>query len=173
MTENNDDKELQNALAIIEDGETLDQLKEQLSSVQNQYDVNLLATAGKETKGLKLYDKLVHAMDDCFLKVLSNSDIDDDFHRLLAITTYKHEYEHELHHLNQYWPAWCDTLLSYGYFLIQQEFGMGGYTYIHVTFERWLKKTMNENSTPYTLAKAYNIWEHTRMATIDYSEVDA
>lgn len=170
MTENGTDKELRNAMAINEDGHKLEQLKAQLSDIQSQCNANQLATAGKETDALKLYDELIRGMDGHLLKVLSNSDIDDDFHVLEAIISYKREYDSELRRLSRYWPAWFETLLCYSYFLTHRKFGLGGYTFLHVTFVRWLKDIMGENATAYILALAYNTWSDAKVATTDCSD---
>lgn len=171
MVENNiSDKELQNAMSINKDSQNLNQIKDQMTSVQNDYDAMQLSIAGKGTDALKLYDNLVRGMDDCFLKVLSDSGLDDDFHLLEVITDYDREYASDLRHLSRYWLEWFETLEYYKYFLTHRKYGVGGYTFIHETFVRWLKDVIGESATAYTLATAYNVWFDAKMATTDYSE---
>ena len=171
MVENNiSDKELQNAMSINKDSQNLNQIKDQMTSVQNDYDAMQLSIAGKGTDALKLYDNLVRGMDDCFLKVLSDSGLDDAFHLLEVIADYDREYASDLRHLSRYWLEWFETLEYYKYFLTHRKYGVGGYTFIHETFVRWLKDVIGESATAYTLATAYNVWFDAKMATTDYSE---
>lgn len=171
MVETNiNDKEFQNAMSINKDNQSLTQIKDQMTSIQNEYNATQLSIAGKGTDALKLYDELVRGMDDCFLKVLSDSGLDDDFHFLEMITDYDREYASDLRHLSRYWPVWYETLEYYKYFLTHRKYGVGGYTFIHETFVRWLKDVIGESATTYTLAVAYNVWFDAKMATTDYSE---
>lgn len=110
MIENNDDKELRNAMDINKDDQNLKQLKDQMQDLQNQCNAAQLTIAGKGTEALKIYDELVRGMDDSFLGVLSNGDVDDDFHLLEAITSYDHKYASELRRLSRYWSSWYETL---------------------------------------------------------------
>lgn len=170
MPENNDDKEFRNAMAINKDKGSLDQIKNQMTSVQNEFNATQLSIAGKGTDALKLYDKLVRGMDDSLLGVLSNGDVDDDFHLLEAITSYDHKYASELRRLSRYWSAWYEVLECYKYFLTHRKYGLGGYTFIHETFVRWLADVIGESATAYTLAEAYNVWFDAKAATTDYSD---
>lgn len=170
MIENNDDKELRNAMDINKDDQNLKQLKDQMQDLQNQCNAAQLTIAGKGTEALKIYDELVRGMDDSFLGVLSNGDVDDDFHLLEVITSYDHKYASELRRLSRYWSSWYETLEYYKYFLMHRKYGVGGYTFIHVTFVRWLKDIIGESATAYTLASSYNVWLDAKMATTDYSE---
>lgn len=164
MTENDNGKEINNAMAINEIGLEIEQLQDQIKTLRDQCDDKWLEIAKKETAPLKLFNKLIFGMDDLLLCVMSNSNNDVD--RVLeAITTYDSSFAPELRRLGLYWAEWYQVLEYYRYFLTHRKFSGADYRSIHKQFARWLGDTVGKDESAYILAQAYYTWYEGKMSS--------